>query len=127
MSDRRCPFCEMPPERVVAANALALAVRDLYPVAVGHSLVIPRRHVSNWWSASREEQAAINDLLDVVKTELDRDVRPDGYNLGINDGVAAGQTVFHLHVHLIPRHFGDVPDPRGGVRYVIPGRAKYLP
>lgn len=121
-----CPFCAPEPTRVVATNDLAVAVRDLYPVNPGHTLVVPRRHVATWFDASREEQVAILDLLDLAKQELDAaSAPPDGYNIGINAGAAAGQTVMHLHVHLIPRHEGDVPDPRGGVRFVVPSRGAY--
>ena len=122
---RPCPFCELAPARVVATNDLALALRDGYPVNSGHTLVVPRRHVATWFDATREEQRALLDLVEQQKAELDRTLTPDGYNLGINVGVAAGQTVMHLHLHLIPRFAGDVDDPTGGVRFVIPERGDY--
>lgn len=120
------PFLELPESSHVAANALAFAVRDGFPVSEGHTLVISRRLVRTWFEATRDEQVAILDLVDVVKRALDVELRPDGYNVGFNAGEAAGQTVMHLHVHVIPRYRGDVHDPRGGVRHVIPGRGNYL-
>ena len=102
-----------------------MLICDAYPVSPGHSLVIPRRHIGSWFEASEDECTAMLALLEAAKAMIDQEHRPDGYNIGINDGPAAGQTVPHLHVHLIPRFKGDVPDPRGGVRWVIPDRAKY--
>ena len=119
------PFLSRPQSEWIASNDLAFAILDGYPVDPGHVLVIPKRLVSTWWEASREEQVAILDLLDLVKRQLDERHRPDGYNIGVNAGEAAGQTVFHLHVHLIPRYRGDMEDPRGGVRHVIPSRGNY--
>jgi diadenosine tetraphosphate (Ap4A) HIT family hydrolase len=119
-------FLALPASAWVASNALAFAVRDRYPVSPGHTLIVPRRLVATWFDATREEQVAILDLVDAVKAALDAELTPDGYNVGFNAGEAAGQTVMHLHVHVIPRFRGDVADPRGGVRYVIPARANYL-
>ena len=121
-----CSFCDLPAGRVVTANAHAFAVRDMFPVSPGHSLVIPKRHVADWWTTTGGEREAINALVDTVKAGLDEEFQPAGYNVGFNDGAAAGQTVFHLHVHVIPRYVGDVEDPRGGVRHVLPERANYL-
>jgi len=120
-----CPFCTLPPARIVRENDLAVLIRDAYPVSPGHSLVIPKRHIGSWFEATPEEVSAMLELLEDGKTMLDAEHRPDGYNIGINDGPAAGQTVPHLHMHLIPRFEGDVPDPRGGVRWVIADKAKY--
>ncbi len=121
-----CPFCQLPDDRLLAANELAVAILDGFPVSPGHTLVIPRRHVSSWFDASREEREALLTLVDEVKARLDEgEPRPAGYNVGINVGEAAGQTVMHLHVHLIPRFDGDVDDPRGGVRFVVPERGNY--
>lgn len=120
-----CPFCTLPPERIVASSNLAVLIRDAYPVTPGHSLVIPKRHIGSWFEASEEERAAMLALLDIAKAMIDKEIKPDGYNIGINDGPAAGQTVPHLHMHLIPRFKGDVPDARGGVRWVIAAKAKY--
>jgi diadenosine tetraphosphate (Ap4A) HIT family hydrolase len=120
------PFLQLPPDAHVASNSLAFAIRDGFPVSPGHTLIVPRRLVASWFEATREEQVAMLELLDAVKSQLDAELRPDGYNIGINVGPAAGQTVMHLHMHLIPRFAGDVPDPRGGIRHVIPGKGNYL-
>ena len=120
------PFLSIPESRWVASNALAFAIRDGFPVSPGHTLVIPRRLVATWFEATAEEQRAIFELVEVVRRGLETELRPQGYNIGINVGQAAGQTVFHLHVHVIPRFTGDMTDPRGGVRHVIPGKGNYL-
>ena len=122
-----CPFCTLTNRRIVAANDLAIAVRDEFPVSPGHTLIVPRRHSGSFFSISVEERDAILKLLDAAKAALDVEFHPDGYNVGINDGAAAGQTVAHLHMHLIPRYAGDRPDPRGGVRWILPDKAKYWP
>jgi len=100
-------------------------IRDAYPVSIGHSLVIPRRHVGSWFETTEKERNAILALIDEAKAMIDAELAPNSYNIGINDGPAAGQTVPHLHMHLIPRFQGDVADPRGGVRWVIADKAKY--
>ena len=120
-----CAFCTLPASRIVKENDHALLIRDAYPVSPGHSLVIPRRHVGSWFEASLDERSAMLALIDAAKAMIDSELAPDSYNIGINDGPAAGQTVPHLHMHLIPRFKGDVPDPRGGVRWVIADKAKY--
>jgi len=120
-----CPFCFLPPARIVKENDLAVLIRDAYPVSPGHSLVIPKRHIGSWFETTPEEVSAMLELLGDAKTMVDAEHHPDSYNVGINDGPAAGQTVLHLHMHLIPRFIGDVPDPRGGVRCVIANKAKY--
>ncbi len=120
------PFLARPRCDWVAANDLAFAIRDGFPVSPGHTLVVPLREVATWFDASPEEQRAILELVDVVKLQLDAATpRPDGYNVGFNVGEAAGQTVMHLHVHVIPRYRGDMDDPRGGVRYAIPWKGNY--
>ena len=123
--DKSCPFCALPPERIIASNELALVIRDGFPISKGHTLIIPKRHVGSWFDTSAYERAALFALLDQAKLILDQECNPDSYNIGINDGAAAGQTVPHLHIHLIPRYKGDQEDPRGGVRWIIPGNAKY--
>jgi superfamily II DNA or RNA helicase/diadenosine tetraphosphate (Ap4A) HIT family hydrolase/HKD family nuclease/SOS-response transcriptional repressor LexA len=122
------PFLEIPAQNWIASNDQAFAVFDGFPVSVGHSLVITRRIVPTWFEATADEQSALMDLVNVVKQKLDETLRPkpDGYNVGFNAGDAAGQTVPHLHIHVIPRYAGDVDDPRGGVRHVIPGKGNYL-
>lgn len=104
---------------------MAVAIRDGYPVSPGHTLVIPKRHVASLADVMADEAKALWALLAEVRARVDAELRPDGYNVGVNDGRAAGQTVMHLHVHLIPRFDGDRPDPRGGVRWVIPEKADY--
>lgn len=120
-----CPFCHLPESRVILANELAVAIRDAYPVSSGHSLILPRRHVGSFFDTTQEERIAMLALLGSVREGLERECHPAGYNIGINDGPAAGQTVLHLHLHLIPRHTGDRPDPRGGIRWIFPEKAKY--
>jgi diadenosine tetraphosphate (Ap4A) HIT family hydrolase len=122
---RACPFCAF--EDAVLRSELAYARFDKYPVTEGHLLILPLRHVATWFEATADERAALLALVDEGKRMLDERHAPDGYNIGINVGVAAGQTVMHLHVHLIPRYRGDVADPRGGVRGVIPQRQHYPP
>ena len=120
-----CPFCTLPPVRIVHANRLAVVIGDAYPVSRGHTLVLPKRHVRSFFDLVQAERDAVFELLDVARRDLDQTLRPDGYNIGINDGPAAGQTVPHLHMHLIPRYNGDQGDPRGGVRWIFPERADY--
>lgn len=119
-------FSGVPRARWVAENALAFAVRDGFPVSEGHTLVITKRVVPTWFDATDDERRALMDLVDGVRAQLDAEFHPDGYNVGFNAGPAAGQTVMHLHVHVIPRYRGDMDDPRGGVRHVIPARGNYL-
>jgi len=125
MPDKPCPFCTLPASRILGQNAHALWIRDGFPISPGHSLVIPKRHVGSFFEATAEERSALLDLLDQAQTAAKVEFRPDGFNIGINDGAAAGQTVPHLHIHLIPRFQGDMSDPRGGVRWVIPEKADY--
>jgi diadenosine tetraphosphate (Ap4A) HIT family hydrolase len=125
MSEVNCPFCMLPAERILILADEALVIRDAFPVSPGHTLVIPRRHIGSFFELSDAERTCMVELLAQAKAELDLSFQPDGFNIGINDGAAAGQTVQHLHLHLIPRYRGDVPDPRGGVRWVMPGKAKY--
>jgi diadenosine tetraphosphate (Ap4A) HIT family hydrolase len=106
-------------------NSAAVAIRDSYPVTPGHTLLIPVRHVASFFDVTPSEREAMLTLLDTAKLQLQAEFDPAGYNIGINDGAAAGQTVAHLHMHLIPRYSGDRSDPRGGVRWVIPDKADY--
>lgn len=118
-------FLEVPSSEHVASNALAFAFRDHYPVSAGHTLVVTRRVVADWFDATDDERAAIVALIGEVKRQLDAELHLEGYNVGWNVGAVAGRTVMHLHAHVIPRYRGDVPDPRGGVRWVLPARAPY--
>ena len=120
-----CPFCTVPRERLVFEGELAFVIRDGHPVSPGHMLVIPRRHVASFFETTTEEQASMLRLLNLARIEIAQQFKPAGYNVGINDGAAAGQTVAHLHIHLIPRYPGDRDDPRGGVRWVLPEKAAY--
>lgn len=121
-----CVFCRLDAERPILLDSdLAFAIFDKFPVNPGHALIIPKRHVSNYFDLSLEEQQALVGLLRQVQALVDEQYHPDGYNVGINIGESAGQTVGHVHVHLIPRYRGDVTEPRGGVRGVIPGRREY--
>jgi diadenosine tetraphosphate (Ap4A) HIT family hydrolase len=120
-----CPFCALPDARILSSGPFGVVIRDAYPVSPGHTLIIPRRHVGSFFELTADERGSLLGLLEAAKRELDDAHRPDGYNIGINDGPAAGQTVPHLHIHLIPRYQGDQPDPRGGVRWVFPDKAQY--
>ena len=120
-----CPFCSIPADRVLLESAVAVACWDAYPVSEGHTLVVPRRHVASVFGLSPTEQQELWGLLARVREALNERLRPDGFTIGINDGAAAGQTVGHAHIHVIPRRKGDVPDPRGGIRWVIPAKAAY--
>jgi superfamily II DNA or RNA helicase/diadenosine tetraphosphate (Ap4A) HIT family hydrolase len=120
------PFLAIPPDECIAGNRSAFAVWDRFPVNPGHALVISRRLIATWWEATPEERADLFALVDEVKRRVDAEYKPAGYNVGFNAGPAAGQTIAHLHVHVIPRYPDDVPDPRGGIRHVIPELGNYL-
>ena len=125
-----CPFCPIDSQRILfrhsVGSASVVALWDGFPVSPGHLLIVPVRHIPTWFDASPEEHQALTGALEIAKSHIESQFQPQGYNIGINVGAAAGQTVSHLHVHLIPRYHGDVPDPRGGVRHVIPQLANYL-
>ena len=121
-----CPFCQHFIEgTLIAQNALAAAFLDAYPLNEGHCLVVPRTHEPDFFALTAHEQAAVWSLVNDVRLRIEAIRAPDGYNLGINVGAAAGQTVDHAHLHVIPRFRGDVADPRGGVRWIIPAKAAY--
>jgi ATP adenylyltransferase len=121
-----CVFCRLDADRAILAESeLAFAIYDKFPVNPGHALIIPKRHTANYFDLSVEEQQALFALLNEVKQQLVEIHSPDAFNVGINVGEAAGQTVGHVHIHLIPRYNGDMDNPRGGVRGVIPGRREY--
>jgi diadenosine tetraphosphate (Ap4A) HIT family hydrolase len=120
-----CLFCKLPPERIWMATKHALAFNDNYPISEGHTLVIPIRHFASIYDLSEEEQTNLWALAGRVRHTLVEKLHPDGFNIGVNDGTAAGQTIAHAHIHIIPRREGDVPDPRGGIRWIIPEKAPY--
>lgn len=121
-----CIFCKLPADRVITSNSVAFAIRDNHPVTQLHTLVISKRHAETFFDLFEPERRAINQLLDGLRAEITKkDPSVCGFNIGMNSGEAAGQTIGHAHVHLIPRRQGDVQDPRGGVRGVIPGKAIY--
>ncbi len=131
-----CRFCSLDESRIILSNTHVIAIFDGFPVSPGHTLIIPKRHIASLFEATREEQTALFDLLAEMRQLLldptqspltqGRGLQlPDGFNIGINDGAVAGQTVMHLHIHLIPRYAGDLPDPRGGVRWIFPDKANY--
>ncbi len=125
-SKKECIFCNLDQNReILAENDLAIAFYDAFPVNPGHTLIIPKRHVANYFELTEEECVAIQALLKIVKDTVEEKFHPDGYNIGVNVNEAAGQSVFHVHMHLIPRYIGDVENPKGGVRGVIPAKQKY--
>lgn len=124
-----CPFCQIAQQNkqgpIIAQDELAFVIRDSYPVSDGHSLIILKRHAKSFFETTPEERNSMLRMLDQAKQHIELDHSPDSYNIGINDGPEAGQTIPHLHMHLIPRYKGDAEDPRGGVRWLIPDRARY--
>lgn len=120
-----CIFCAMT-EKYLCVNELAFAIEDKFPAAPGHSLIIPRRHMLTVDDASEEEAVALLALLKEAKALIREKYGADGFNIGINEGFSAGQTVMHLHIHIIPRRSGDIPNPKGGIRKVLPWRHRYL-
>ncbi len=119
-----CLFCESGKDKLVE-NAHAYAMYDGYPVNEGHALILTKRHVASFFELSAEEVGSLYGCLEEAKRVIDRRYNPDGYNVGVNVGKAAGQTIYHVHIHLIPRYHGDIPAPRGGVRGVIPHKRGY--
>ena len=120
-----CVFCNIDKENVLYQDESWIAIYDNYPVSKGHVLLIPKRHVKTYFELNYVELASIGVNINIVKHILDKKYEPSGYNIGINCGESAGQTVPHCHIHIIPRYDGDVEDPRGGVRGVIPEKQKY--
>jgi len=124
MSDEACLFCK-PQREILAENAHAIAVFDTYPVSPGHALILPRRHAVTVWDLPQAEYLACYALVLELKPVLEARFKPDGFNVGVNCGEAAGQSVWHAHIHVIPRYKGDTPFPKGGVRHVIPLKGRY--
>jgi len=125
MTDKPCAFCTLPESRIIDTSQYGVVIRDGFPISPGHTLVIPKRHIGSFFDLTADEREDLMALLERAKALLDVEFQPDGYNIGINDGPSAGQTVPHLHIHLIPRYKADLPDPRGGVRWIIPEKADY--
>ena len=123
----KCLFCDTYHNKqdFIYENEHFFVVYDHYPVSLGHALIIPKRHIDNYFSLTIEEAATLHQTIIIMKEIIDREFHPDGYNIGVNNGEAAGQSIFHLHIHLIPRYQGDVLQPKGGVRGVIPGKQSY--
>ena len=119
-----CIFCEHD-RSILAQTKLSFAVLDSFPVSKGHALIVPKRHVVSIWGMTPEEYEDAFSLVRHVKDLLQEKFEPQGFNVGVNCGEAAGQTVFHAHIHIIPRYTGDVPSPRGGIRNIIPGKGSY--
>lgn len=123
---QNCPFCNPDSSRdIIVESDTAYAIFDKFPVNQGHALIIPKRHCADYFDLSLSAQSECIYLLNKVKEIVEVKFNPDGFNVGINVGEKAGQTINHVHIHLIPRYNGDVPDPRGGVRGVIPNKQKY--
>lgn len=120
-----CPFCTLESERIRHENETFYVVRDGFPISPGHTLIIPKAHTASLFELVPNEFLQLREAIQWAKADLDKEFSPDSFNIGVNDGPMAGQTVPHLHVHLIPRYKGDQPDPRGGVRWIIPEKAKY--
>jgi hypothetical protein len=123
--NKECPFCSLRTDRIIQENGTAFWILDGFPVSQGHSLIIPKRHVGSFFEVNAEERVGMLALLDEAQKWLSSKYQSEAFNIGINDGLLAGQTVPHLHMHLIPRYAGDVSDPKGGVRWVIPDKADY--
>lgn len=121
-----CPFCTLPKERIIESNDHGLVIRDGFPISEGHTLIIPKRHIGSFFETTQVEKLALLDLLNKAQITLKNEFNPPSFNIGINDGKEAGQTVPHLHIHLIPRYEGDTADPRGGVRNILPDKSGYL-
>ncbi len=120
-----CFLCTLPPERIIDHCDWTLTIRDGFPVSPGHTLIITRRHVPTFFELNERELVAISAAIQKAKQGLEQEFQPDGYNIGVNNGEWAGQSIPHLHVHLIPRYRGDVENPKGGVRWVLPQTADY--
>lgn len=126
MMNDDCLFCDIEKDRVISENELAYVIRDGFPVTEHHTLIIPKRHVETYFELVPSEINSINQLLQSQKESIEQiDSTVTGFNIGINVCQSAGQTIFHCHIHLIPRRDGDVKEPRGGVRHVIPGKGSY--
>jgi len=122
-----CLFCDKENQKfkLILENDFCVARWDQFPVSKGHALIIPKKHILSFFDLKDEEVVKIFSLIQETKDVIQKEYNPDGFNIGINDGEAAGRTIHHLHIHLIPRYKGDVEEPRGGVRHIIPGKGFY--
>ena len=120
-----CLFCKPKSKEVIAETELAVLVTDTYPVSLGHCLVVPKRHIATYFECTEEENRDFRLLILKAKEYIDKKHSPDAYNIGNNNGLESGQSVFHLHIHIIPRYKGDVENPKGGVRWVLPKKSQY--
>jgi diadenosine tetraphosphate (Ap4A) HIT family hydrolase len=120
----KCPFCS-PSRSPVLSSKHSFAFYDAYPVSEGHLLVVPKEHVPAYFQLSEQQESDLWKLVQRAKEHLEKKYHPDGFNVGFNEGAAAGQTIHHVHIHIIPRYQGDVEDPTGGIRNVIPGKGNY--
>ena len=129
--EKECPFCNieetyyMNKDKIIYEDATWIAILDNYPVSKGHTLLIPKRHCTTYFDLNDVESSTLGATINVVKGILETRYKPDAFNLGMNCGEAAGQTVFHCHIHIIPRYNGDCDNPRGGIRGCIPSRMNY--
>ena len=120
-----CPFCHLPKDRLIDEDRHFMVIRDGFPISPAHTLIIPKRHIQSFFELSEDERGSLFSILEAAKRQLEDECQPDAFNIGINDGPEAGQTVPHLHIHLIPRYKGDMEDPRGGVRWIMHDKARY--
>ena len=124
-----CPFCQFitgeVEKPILFQNETGFVVRDGFPITQGHTLIIPKQHIASFFDINQQQRQDLFELVDLAKADLDKQYQPASYNIGINDGEAAGQTIPHLHIHLIPRYIETGKDPRGGVRWLVPEKADY--
>ena len=124
-----CPFCQFitgeVEKTILFQNETGFVVRDGFPITQGHTLIIPKQHIASFFDINQQQRQDLFELVDLAKADLDKQYQPASYNIGINDGEAAGQTIPHLHIHLIPRYIETGKDPRGGVRWLVPEKADY--
>lgn len=120
-----CPFCYLKSQKIILEDEHSVALFDNFPLSPGHALIIPKKHVASLFMLEEAIQFALLRTLNNARIQLVNSFNPDGFNMGINDGTTAGQTIMHLHIHLIPRYNGDCSDPRGGIRWIFPDKAIY--